>query len=127
LQEEEWRNEHYLMLSDEMRYKLLRLLEANPRQSQREVARQLGISLGKVNFCMKALAEKGMVKATNFKNSSNKTMYMYLLTPRGFEEKARVTVRFLRRKLSEYEGLREEIEKLWGESQANNRVRGGPT
>jgi len=115
------------MLSDEMRYKLLRLLEANPRQSQREVARQLGISLGRVNFCMKALAEKGMVKATNFKNSSNKTMYMYLLTPRGFEEKARVTVRFLRRKLSEYEGLREEMDKLWGESQANNPVRGGPT
>ena len=113
------------MLTDEVRYKLLKLLEAKPKLSQREVARELGISLGKVNFCMKALADKGMVKATNFKNSSNKTMYMYLLTPRGIEEKARVTVRFLRRKLSEYEALRAEIEKMRGETEANTPGSGG--
>ena len=113
------------MLNDEVRYKLLRLLESKPKLSQREVARELGISLGKANFCLKALVEKGMVKASNFRNSNNKTMYMYLLTPHGFEEKARVTVRFLRRKLSEYEALRAEIEKMRGETKANVSVSGG--
>ena len=100
------------MLSDEYRYKILHLLEADPQMSQRDVARALGISLGKVNYCLQALIEKGLVKANNFKNSQNKQAYMYLLTSKGFSEKARATVGFLRRKTAEYEALRREIEKL---------------
>jgi EPS-associated MarR family transcriptional regulator len=100
------------MLSEEVRYKLLKLLEPNPGLSQREVARELGVSLGKVNYCLKALVDKGWIKAANFKNSKNKSAYMYLLTPRGIEEKARVTAQFLQTKMREYEALREELEQI---------------
>lgn len=100
------------MLNEEVRYKLLKLLEPNPHLSQREVARELGISLGKVNYCLKALVGKGWIKASNFRNSRNKTAYMYLLTPRGFEEKARVTTRFLQIKMREYETLKSEIAQI---------------
>jgi EPS-associated MarR family transcriptional regulator len=100
------------MLSDEVRYRLLSLLEANPELSQREVARHLGVSLGKVNYCLRSLVEKGWIKATNFKNSKNKSAYMYFLTPRGIEEKAGVTARFLQWKMREYEALKVEIEKI---------------
>lgn len=103
------------MLSDEDRYKILNLLEKDPKLSQRELASALGVSLGKVNFCVRALIEKGLVKARNFRNSKNKSAYMYYLTPTGFEEKARVTVRFLRRKMAEYEALTQEIERLRSE------------
>lgn len=103
------------MLSDEDRYKILNLLEKDPKLSQRELASALGVSLGKVNFCVRALIEKGLVKARNFRNSRNKSAYMYYLTPTGFEEKARVTVRFLRRKMAEYEALTQEIERLRSE------------
>ena len=105
------------MLSDEMRYKLMRLIEANPQMSQRDVARELGISLGKVNYCLRALVHKGWIKASNFKNSHNKAAYMYLLTPRGVEEKASLTVRFLKLKVLEYERLRVEIEEMRRETQ----------
>ena len=100
------------MLTDEMRYKLMRLLENNPEMSQRDVARDLGISLGKVNYCLRALVRKGWIKAANFKNNQNKAAYMYLLTPRGIEEKASLTVRFLQTKMREYETLRAEIEQI---------------
>lgn len=100
------------MLSDEYRYKILRLLEADPEMSQRDLARALGVSLGKANYCLQALVEKGLVKVNNFKNSKNKQAYMYLLTPRGASEKARVAVRFLKRKMAEYEALQREIEEL---------------
>jgi EPS-associated MarR family transcriptional regulator len=103
------------VLSDEYRYKILKLLEKDPALSQRELANALGVSLGKVNFCIRALMEKGLLKARNFRNSKNKTAYMYYLTPTGFEEKARVTVRWLRRKMDEYETLTEEIERLRSE------------
>jgi EPS-associated MarR family transcriptional regulator len=109
------------MLSEEVRYKLLKLLEPNPQLSQREVAKELGISLGKVNYCLKALVDKGWIKAANFKNSANKTAYMYLLTPRGFEEKSRVTARFLQIKVREYEALRAEIEQLRDEAERQSR------
>jgi EPS-associated MarR family transcriptional regulator len=105
------------MLTEEVRYKLLKLLEPNPQLSQREVAKALGISLGKVNYCLKALADRGLIKAANFKNSQNKTAYMYLLTPRGIEEKARVTARFLQTRMREYEALRAEIELLRDEAE----------
>ena len=100
------------MLSDEMRYKLMRLLEANPRLSQRDAARELGISLGKVNYSVRALVRAGLIKATRFKNSRNKAAYMYLLTPRGIETKAGITLRFLQLRLREYEQLRAEIEQI---------------
>lgn len=105
------------MLSEEMRYKVMRLLEANPALSQRDVARELGISLGKVNYCLQALVRKGWIKATNFKNSHHKAAYMYLLTPRGLEEKGRLTVQFLRIKVREYENLRIEIEQMRRETE----------
>jgi EPS-associated MarR family transcriptional regulator len=100
------------MLTDEYRYKVLKLLAGNPHLSQRDLARELGISLGKVNYCLQALIEKGMIKASNFKNSQNKQAYAYLLTPKGIEDKTRVTVRFLNCKLAEYKTLQSEIEHL---------------
>jgi EPS-associated MarR family transcriptional regulator len=113
------------MLTDEYRYKLLQLLEANPQISQRELARSLGISLGKVNYCLNALIEKGLVKARNFKNNKAKRAYIYYLTPRGFQEKAQVTVRFFRQKMAEYEALRSEIEALRREA-AREKARARP-
>ena len=106
------------MLSDEMRYKLLKLLDANPRLSQRDVARELDISLGRVNYCLQALVRKGWIKASRFTNSRNKAAYMYLLTPRGMEAKMRLTFEFLRIKLREYETLRDEIEQIRREAEA---------
>jgi EPS-associated MarR family transcriptional regulator len=103
-------------LSDETRYRLLKLLEQNPSMNQRELAEELGISLGKTNYCLKALIEKGWVKAGNFGRSNNKLKYAYLLTPKGIEEKARVTVQFLKRKQLEYETLQKELEELRAEA-----------
>jgi EPS-associated MarR family transcriptional regulator len=106
------------VLSDETRYKLLKLLDANPRLSQRDVARELDISVGKVNYCLKALVRKGWIKASRFTNSRNKAAYMYLLTPRGMEAKIGLTFEFLRIKLREYETLRDEIEQIRREADA---------
>jgi EPS-associated MarR family transcriptional regulator len=100
------------MLSDEMRLKLMRLFEANPKASQRDVAREFGISLGKVNYCLRALVQRGWSKVGRFRNSRNKIAYRYLLTPRGLEKKAALTVQFLQIKMREYESLRTEIEQL---------------
>lgn len=110
------------MLTDEIRYKLMRLLEVNPGMSQRDVARELGISLGKVNYCLRALVQRGLVKVTNFKNSNNKAAYMYLLTPRGVEQRTNLTVRFLKKKIVEYETLRIEIEQMRIEAEASGAV-----
>jgi EPS-associated MarR family transcriptional regulator len=110
------------MLTDEYRYKILKILEANPEISQRDLARELNISLGRVNFCLKALIEKGLLKATNFKNSHNKLAYMYLLTPSGIEEKSAITARFLKIKMQEYAALEAEIDQLRREAlQANKQ------
>ena len=109
------------MLSEEVRFRLFRLLEANPRASQRELARELGISLGKVNYCIKALMEMGLVKATNFKNAKHKAAYMYLLTPRGIQEKAEVTASFLQRKMQEHDALKDEIEEIRKQAGDNAR------
>lgn len=100
------------MLTDEHRYKLLRLLEQQPHLSQRELASRLGLSLGKVNHCVQALIEKGLIKARNFRNSNNKSAYMYFLTPKGIQDKARVTLRFLQARIAEHERLEAEIEAL---------------
>jgi|SRR5438105_119660 len=105
------------MPGDETRYKLMRLLQANPHMSQRAAARELGISLGKLNYCVQALIGKGWVKVARFKNSCNKAAYMYVLTPRGIEQKARLTLRFLRAKVREYETLRAEIDQIRQEAE----------
>lgn len=98
--------------TQESHLKVLRHLEENSNVTQRELAAALGISLGKTNYCLKALINKGMVKAKNFKNSANKRAYFYILTPKGIETKARISVRFLQRKVEEYEALKIEIEQL---------------
>ena len=100
------------MLTDEIRYKVVRLLEANPEMSQRELARELGISLGKANYCLQALVRKGWIKVANFRNSQHKAAYMYLLTPHALEQKASLTMRFLQVKVREYEALRAEIKEI---------------
>lgn len=102
-------------LDTETRYRLLKLLEANPDVSQRELAAELGISLGKTNYCLKALIDRGWVKMVNFTRSDNKTAYFYKLTPSGIGEKARTARRFLARKLEEHERITAEIETLRSE------------
>ena len=114
---------------DEFHYKLLKVLQDNPDLSQRELAREIGLSLGKTNFCIRALIEKGFIKANNFRNSQNKVAYAYLLTPRGIEEKVQATAFFLRRKVAEYAELEKEIEQLRSEvknarSEANVQIEG---
>jgi EPS-associated MarR family transcriptional regulator len=98
--------------NDEVHFRVMRLIQENSQLTQRELARRLGISLGKANYCLKALVGKGFVKAENFQRSDHKLAYAYLLTPAGIEEKARVTVSFLRRKMQEFEALKAEIESL---------------
>jgi len=100
---------------DELRLRVLRALEANPELSQRQLAAELGVSLGGVNFALKALIERGFVKADNFRKSGTKVAYLYLLTPKGIAEKSSLATAFLGRKLEEYEVLRQEIEALKGE------------
>ena len=99
-------------MNEDTHFRVLKVIERNPQITQRELANELGISLGKANYCLKSLAQKGWIKASNFKNSNNKLAYAYLLTPIGIEEKARMTVRFLRRKMNEYEALKLEISQL---------------
>ena len=88
--------------------------------TQRELAQHLGISLGKANYCLKALIDRGWVKANNFKNSNHKAAYAYLLTPRGVEQKTKITLRFFKQKMREYEQLKKEIVELEQEVRANN-------
>ena len=96
----------------DIRLDLLRRLESNPEFTQRELSKEMGVSLGKVNYCIKKLAEKGLIKITNFTHNPNKIGYVYILTPRGVEERARLTFSFLKRKIKEYEMLKDEISKL---------------
>lgn len=91
---------------------VLRVIDTNPKLTQREISRSLGISLGKVNFILKALIQAGLVKALNFKNSSNKKAYLYIITTSGIKEKAMITYAFLKRKMEEYERLEEQIRLL---------------
>jgi EPS-associated MarR family transcriptional regulator len=102
-------------MADDISYKVIKLIEQDPEISQRQLSRELGVSLGKVNYCLRALIDKGWIKARNFKNNQNKLAYRYLLTPAGAQQKAIVAANFLRRKLEEYERLQWEIESLRGE------------
>ena len=99
-------------LRDEAGFKILRLLHGNPELTQRELGERVGVSLGAVNYCLKALIERGLVKAGNFSKSSNKLGYAYVLTPAGIVEKTELTRRFLVSKKAEYEALRAEIDAL---------------
>jgi EPS-associated MarR family transcriptional regulator len=102
---------------DETRYQLIKLIEENPSISQRELADRLGVSLGKVNYCLRALINVGWVKAGNFVRSDNKMRYAYVLTPAGLSEKTKITARFLQEKQAQYEALRAEIAQLKSELQ----------
>jgi EPS-associated MarR family transcriptional regulator len=107
------------MFDDTTSYSLLKTLEENPGLSQRDLAKRTGVSLGKVNFCLKALIAKGCLKVSNFRNNENKLAYAYLLTPQGFEQKTRMTLEFLQIKTMEYERLRAEIKELQREAKQN--------
>lgn len=102
-------------MTDEVRYRLLKFVADHPEASQREVARVLGVSLGKANYCLNALIGKGLVKIRNFARSQNKGGYVYVLTGRGLREKANVTRAFFHMKMKEYDELIEEIRTLRGE------------
>lgn len=97
---------------EEVDFRVLRALSADPEMSQRQLAQTAGVSLGAVNYCLKALAEKGLVKVQNFRASGNKLRYAYVLTPQGIGEKIRLTRGFLDRKLAEYDQLRKEIDEV---------------
>ena len=103
-------------MNDEISYKLLKLIEAEPHLSQREIAQEMGVSLGKTNYCLKALIDKGFIKLQNFYKNNKKSTYIYFLTPKGIEEKAEVTYRFLQRKIDEYEKIKVEITNLQNET-----------
>ena len=96
----------------ETELEILRNIEANPNLTQRQIAKDLGMSLGKTNYLIKALLEKGFIKINNFKTSDNKLGYLYLLTPEGIEMQAKLTVLFLERKSKEYNKLKKEMERI---------------
>jgi EPS-associated MarR family transcriptional regulator len=99
----------------EIQLEVLRRLHQSPNVSQRVLAKELGISLGSINYCFQALAEKGWIKMQNFNQSQNKLRYAYLLTPTGLAEKTKLTAEFFQRKLAEYETLQAEIDALKAE------------
>ena len=92
-------------------FQTLRKINKNPKQSQRDLAEQLGFSLGKLNYCLKGLKSKGLIKMNNFKNNKNKINYIYVLTPKGISEKTKLTINFMKRKMKEYDELRKELKK----------------
>ncbi len=100
------------MGSDEVHFQVLQLIQRHPHLNQRELAQHLGVSLGKANYCLKALIEKGFVKVENSRRNDRKVAYLYLLTASGLQEKARAAVHFLGRKMNEYEALKSEIAQL---------------
>ena len=112
------------VLTDPQRLKLLKLLQEQPQLSQRDLARAMSVSLGKANYCLKALMEKGLVKFGNFRKNPDKAQYAYLLTASGLEEKSRITMSFLRSKVAEYQALEREIEQLRSDLK-NSRIPSG--
>jgi EPS-associated MarR family transcriptional regulator len=104
------------------RYKIMRIIDANPEFSQRQIAQALGVSLGAVNYCLKAMIFVGFVKVKNFRSSHNKLRYAYILTPKGVAEKAALTGAFLNRKIHEFEVLKAEIEALHHENKSDQPI-----
>ena len=101
----------------EIRYRLLKILAEEPKLGQRDMAKRMGISLGKVNYCVSELAAKGWIKITRLKSARKKIPYIYMLTPKGLEEKGHLTIRFLKRRLAEYEEIKKQIRELHCEAQ----------
>ena len=93
-------------------FDVLRKIQNNPSTSQRAMASELGFSLGKLNYCLKALQSKGLVKINNFKKNPNKISYLYILTPKGIAAKTELTIMFMKRKMAEYDELKKEISKM---------------
>lgn len=102
-------------IQEDIHFRIMRILQDNPDLTQRELADKLGMSVGGLNYCLKALIDKGFVKMSNFQKSKNKFKYVYLLTPQGIAEKVALTSRFLKRKMEEYDALKAEIEALRAE------------
>ena len=99
------------MNDDQDHFNVLRKIQKNPKSTQRELAEELGFSLGKLNYCLKALKAKGLIKMSNFKKNPDKINYIYVLTPRGISEKTKLTINFMRLKMKEYDELKNEIMK----------------
>ena len=99
------------MKDDQDHFNVLRRIQNKPASTQRELAEDLGFSLGKLNYCLKALKSKGLVKISNFRKNPNKVNYIYILTPKGITEKSKLTINFMKRKMNEYEELKREIDK----------------
>jgi len=110
------------LYEQEIRYKLLKLLSSESNLSQREMAKRMGISLGKTNYVLTELANKGIIKIKRFKSAINKIPYTYMLTPEGLEEKARITLAFLKRKLCEYEEIKRQIEEIANEAEKDETI-----
>lgn len=115
-------NSRRSQLQEDTYFRVLRMLQDNPDMTQREIAEKLGVSTSGLNYCLKALIDKGWVKVHNFSQSKNKFGYIYVLTPQGIAEKTILASRFLQRKLKEYETLKSEIENLTSESIAENNT-----
>ena len=91
-------------------FEVLRKVEKKPKSTQRELAEELGLSLGKLNYCLKALKDKGLIKINNFKQNKKKERYLYILTPKGLVEKSKLTIDFMKRKMQEYDDLKKDLE-----------------
>ncbi len=118
-------NQDKSQFRENLRFRVLRLLQDDPTLSNREIARKLGVSVGGVHYCLKALADKGMIKIRNFRASDNKLHYAYIVTPNGISERAMLASRFLQRKMSEYEALKAEIEMISQEIRAAEQAQLG--
>ena len=110
-------------LQEDTYFRVMSILLENPKLTQRELASKLGLSLGGLNYCLRALIDKGFVKMENFKKAENKLKFVYLITPKGIKEKSKLTYRFLERKLQEYEVLKAEIDELKGLRRPSRRIR----
>ena len=120
----EFQSEGMLLILNSDDLNVLRHLESEQKVSQRDLSNSLGISLGKVNFIIRALIDKGIIKAQNFKNNKNKRAYAYYLTREGIEEKSRLTIKFFQRKMSEYDNLKRELKALEAEIEKNKKDKG---
>ena len=96
-------------INDQDHFNVMRELQKDPKSSQRDLAHQLGFSLGKLNYCLKALQQKGLIKIKNFQKHSNKFNYIYILTPKGITQKTKLTINFMKRKMKEYDELKREV------------------
>ena len=102
---------HYLNIMDQDQFNVLRKINQDPKSTQRDLSKTLGLSLGKINYCLKELKIKGLVKIKNYQKHSNKIQYVYVLTPKGLAEKTKLTINFMKRKMKEYDELKKELDQ----------------